>query len=206
MLRIPLPKLRELGEALRAVFTGPFTTKFPKKVDSVHPNFRGVLKIHEEKCIGCGACVQVCPTNAREMIVDKEKGVMRTIHHAERCIYCGQCVASCPVDAIYHTNEFDLAETERSENWQTEVDKELVYCEMCGRPFATKAQLLWIAHKVGDLVNANPTLLLILYQDIGTAPPTDAGKGKEFPYRSGTMRILCPECRRKVYLHEEWGY
>jgi hypothetical protein len=33
-----------------------------------------------------------------------------------------------------------------------------------------------------------------------------SGKGEEMPYRSGLMRVLCPECRRKVYLHEEWGY
>ncbi|UCG43649.1 MAG: hypothetical protein JSU73_03260 [candidate division WOR-3 bacterium] len=32
------------------------------------------------------------------------------------------------------------------------------------------------------------------------------GRGEEMPYRSGLMRVLCPECRRKVYLHEEWGY
>ena len=205
-MRIPLPKLRELAEALRAVFTGPFTTKFPKEVDSVHPNFRGVLKVYEDKCICCGACSQVCPTNARELLVDREKGVMRSIHHAERCIYCGQCVLYCPTEALYHSTEFDLSSTERSKAWQTEVEKELAYCEMCGEPFATKAQLLHIAHKVGDLVSANPTLFLTHYQSLGIAPPTVPGKGEEMPYRSGTMRILCPECRRKVYLHEEWGY
>jgi hydrogenase-4 component H len=205
-MRIPLPKLRELAEALRAVFGGPFTTKFPKKVDSVDPNFRGMLEFIEDKCMCCGACSQVCPTNARELIVDREKGVMRNIHHAERCIYCGQCVLYCPTKALKHTTEFDAARTERSPDWETSIEKELAYCEDCGEPFAARQQLLWIAHRVGDLVSSNPTLFLTLYQDRGLAPPAPPGRGGEMPYRSGTMRILCPECRRKVYLHEEWGY
>jgi len=89
-------------------------------------------------------------------------------------------------------------------DWETSVEKELAYCEVCGEPFATKAHLLWIAHKVGDLANSNPTLLLSLYQELGTAEPRPRGDVQ--PYRSDTMRILCPECRRKTYLTEEWGY
>ena len=203
---IPLPKLRELAEALRALFTGPFTTKFPAKVDSVDRNFRGILEFRPERCICCGACVRVCPTNAREMFVDRERGVVRNIHHAEKCIYCGQCVLYCTVgDAIYHTQEFDLARTERSSDWCREVEKELAYCESCGEPFAAKEHLRWIAAKVGDLVSANPTLFLSQYEDLGLAGGGTRVPG-DAPYRAGTMRVLCPECRRRTYLSEQWGY
>ena len=205
-MRIPIPKLRELVEALRAVFGGPYTTKFPKKVDSVHPNFRGMLKFREDKCICCGACSNVCPTNAREIVVDRDKGVLRNVHHAERCIYCGQCVRYCTVgDAIYQSTEFDTARTERSEDWETSVEKKAAVCEVCGEPFAAKDHLVYLAHKVGDLASSNPTLFLSKYDSLGVAESPSPGTGVT-PYRSGTMRILCPECRRKAYLNEQWGY
>jgi hydrogenase-4 component H len=204
-VRIPLPKVRELVEAVRAVIKGPFTTKFPAKVDSVHPNFRGLLKFREEKCICCGACTRVCPPRAREIAVDREKGVFRNTHHAERCIYCGQCVLYCTTrEGIYHSQEFDTSRTERSADWETSIEKQAAFCEVCHEPFASQAHLLWIADKVGDLVNSNPTLFLSRYQALGTAEPRPRGDVQ--PYRSDTMRILCPECRRKTYLAEEWGY
>ncbi|MFO7639160.1 MAG: 4Fe-4S binding protein [bacterium] len=205
-MRIPLPKLRELGEAIRSLFSAPYTTKFPAAVDSVHPNFRGMLKFREDKCICCGACSNVCPTNAREIVVDREKGVLRNVHHAERCIYCGQCVRYCTVgDAIYQSTEFDTARTERSADWETAVEKEAACCELCGEPFAAVEHLVYLAHKVGDLAGANPSLFLAKYQALGVAAPAVPDSAAA-PYRSGTMRILCPECRRKVYLTEQWGY
>jgi len=205
-VKIPLPKLRELGEAIRSLFSPPFTSKFPAAVDAIHPNFRGMLKFREEKCICCGACANVCPTNAREIVVDRERGVLRNIHHAERCIYCGQCVRYCTVgDAIYQSTEFDTARTERSEDWETAVEKPAALCEMCGASFASTEHLVYLAHKVGDLVSANPSLFIAKYETLGVSAPPGPDVGIE-PYRSGTMRILCPECRRRVYLAEQWGH
>lgn len=203
---IPLPKLRELAEAVRALLTGPFTTEFPKKVDSVDPNFRGALRFRPERCICCGACTRVCPARAREIVFDPAKGVIRNTHHAERCIYCGQCVLYCTTrEGVYHTTEFDLSRTERSADWETSVEQPAAYCEMCGEPFASEAHLRWIGEKVGDLINANPTLFLFRYRELGLASPPEP-RGEVSPYRSDTMRVLCPECRRKVSVTEEWGY
>lgn len=205
-MRIPLPKFRELVEAVRAVVKGPFTTEFPAKIDSVDPNFRGIIRFRPEKCVCCGACVQVCPTNAREMLIDRERMVFRNIHHAERCIYCGQCVLYCPVgDAIHHTPEFDLARTERSADWETVVEQPAACCELCGEPFAAKPHLLHVARRVGDLVSANPTLFLSSYEELGLAVPQPPIAGRS-PYRSDTMRVLCPACRRRAYVTEQWGY
>ena len=59
-----LPKIRELIEAIKALIKGPYTSKFPKVPHTPHPNFRGQPKYDEKKCVGCLACVEVCPVEA----------------------------------------------------------------------------------------------------------------------------------------------
>ena len=58
-------------------------------------------EVNEDKCIGCGACVSVCPAspNVYEM-KDTPKGKKSIVKHRDACIDCGACVASCPVEAI----------------------------------------------------------------------------------------------------------
>ena len=57
-----LPKLRELKEAVTAVFSPRFTTRFPAVPCKVPEKYRGKPEFDLETCIGCGACVNVCPT------------------------------------------------------------------------------------------------------------------------------------------------
>jgi len=51
--------------------------------------------IDENKCTGCGGCVEKCPAEAISLndngiaVVDKDK-----------CTGCGKCTKSCPVEAI----------------------------------------------------------------------------------------------------------
>ena len=56
---------------------------------------RNIVKIDEEKCNGCGRCVNSCAEGAIQMIDGKAKLVSE--------IYCdglGACLDCCPVDAI----------------------------------------------------------------------------------------------------------
>ncbi|NLB27575.1 MAG: 4Fe-4S binding protein [Clostridiaceae bacterium] len=50
--------------------------------------------IDGEECISCGACAEVCPTEAIS------EGEEFYIIDAELCIDCGACVEVCPVDCI----------------------------------------------------------------------------------------------------------
>lgn len=47
------------------------------------------IRIIEERCTGCGKCLEVCPVNC--ISLEKEKGVI----DLPRCIYCGECVGAC---------------------------------------------------------------------------------------------------------------
>lgn len=198
------PKLRELGEAIRAIVLGPYTSKFPFKPSPAAPRFRGKIEFDAEKCVLCGACVEVCPANAREQRDDLTRGVRREIYHPERCIYCGQCVAYCTTkEGIEHTQEYDLAQITR-DGYEESIEDELICCERCGEVITTRKHLLWIARRVGELAYANPNLFLVLAQEYGEESiPKSADTP---PYRSEHLRYLCPACRRSVYLHEIWGY
>lgn len=48
----------------------------------------------EEDCMGCGACVSVCPVDAIELKGDKY-GVYRAKIKQEKCISCGKCLKVC---------------------------------------------------------------------------------------------------------------
>lgn len=48
-------------------------------------------------CIGCGTCVQSCPTDVIRMDPDTGKAVIR---YVADCQICHLCRMYCPVDAI----------------------------------------------------------------------------------------------------------
>jgi len=51
------------------------------------------VKIDKEKCVGCEACVDVCPVSAIKM--KDGKAVV-----GDECVDCGACVSQCPTGAI----------------------------------------------------------------------------------------------------------
>jgi electron transport complex protein RnfB len=63
--------------------------------ENAGPKPKMVAFIDENTCIGCTACIKVCPVDA---IVGSSK-LMHTIL-IDRCTGCELCVPACPVDCI----------------------------------------------------------------------------------------------------------
>jgi L-aspartate semialdehyde sulfurtransferase ferredoxin len=54
------------------------------------------IRRDEEKCLQCGACTAVCPTNALYI----KRPEMTVIFDMEKCSACELCVAACPAKAM----------------------------------------------------------------------------------------------------------
>lgn len=62
------------------------------------------IEIHEDSCIGCGACVRDCVCGNLAV----EDGTVKDLQN--RCILCGHCEAVCPVHAIELAGFEDIVE------------------------------------------------------------------------------------------------
>lgn len=74
---------------------------------------KNTLELYQDKCIGCGMCVNVCPHAVFTMSERKVGGMgpglglglitsksVATLARKEACMECGACQMNCPVDAI----------------------------------------------------------------------------------------------------------
>ena len=199
-----LPKIRELGEAIKALIKGPYTSKFPKVPHKPHPNFRGQPKFDAEKCVGCLACEEVCPVEAiahKDIINHKEGSKRIMIHYTDTCIFCGQCEAACIAEheGIKLSNDWELSFFDRKNESYEMIEKELQLCEICGQPIACKDHLKWIAQNLGELTYSNPTLYLTRLRSLGIIDENIISTLKD-KGRSDRVKILCARCRRQTTL------
>ncbi|MHC5061637.1 MAG: 4Fe-4S dicluster domain-containing protein [Planctomycetota bacterium] len=199
---IPKPKLRELKEAVIAVFSPRFTTRFPDEPCVVPERYRGKPEFDDETCVGCGACANVCPTNALTQVDDLEadQPSRKITFRYDTCIYCGNCSNNCTTeDGINLSNEWDLATLDRSQTSETK-EYELQLCEKCGQLIGTKKHLVWLCEKLGPLAYTNPSLLIAKSNELAAnsealphaSPTAEAAQPSDF------MKILCPKCKCEV--------
>jgi len=200
------PKLRELKEAVKAIIKGPYTTKFPFAPHEPPKKFRGKPVPDDEWCVGCGACVEVCPSGAIELIEEPTNATRRIIWHYDDCIFCGQCEAICITEkGVRLSSEYDLAVFERKTLF-SEQKKELLICERCGQIIGTKKHLLWLAKKLGPLAYSNFPLILTAQRELEIAKEIPLKPLPAEPVtRSDIFRILCPKCRRQSLLFDQYG-
>ena len=63
-----------------------------------------LIKVSDEKCIGCGTCSEICPTDAITMIEseNKKEGTLGRKPQIDygRCCFCGFCVDVCTTGSL----------------------------------------------------------------------------------------------------------
>jgi formate hydrogenlyase subunit 6/NADH:ubiquinone oxidoreductase subunit I len=197
-----LPKLRELKEAVVAVVSPRFTTKFPAKPCIVPEKYRGKPEFDPETCIGCGACVNVCPTpNCLTMVDDLESDPPKRIitHRPYACIFCGNCHDNCTTETgINMSNQWDLANVDKESTIENH-EYELQLCEKCGALIGTKKHLRWLYEKLGPLAYTNPSLLITQSRELITQQQRSQQTESDPEVKtSDFMQILCPKCKCKL--------
>jgi len=56
--------------------------------------------VDQDKCLGCGNCVEICPSEVYQMEEDKSNPI-----YPEECIECWACVNQCPAESIQLTDD-----------------------------------------------------------------------------------------------------
>ncbi|MFH1022743.1 MAG: 4Fe-4S dicluster domain-containing protein [Planctomycetota bacterium] len=202
-MRLPaLFQFRVLKLALTSLFSKAYTDPFPKGDYAPIPQYRGRPRYQGDGCIGCGACAEVCPSDAIDLVddlSDRARPVRRLTHHLDVCLQCGQCQKYCTTEkGIRLTNEWDYVGFSRGD-FEEKIQKDLLLCEVCGKVIAPVDQIRWLANRLGALSYGNPTLLLASHRDMAVVDKGFDGNS-EYPVRGRRVNIQCPHCRRKTAL------
>lgn len=99
--------------------TREVTEQYPDPIssrtaDDLPSRSRGFLINHIDKCIGCKACEQICPTQCirveAEPMVDETKSWVSVFDiNFSKCIFCGLCVDVCQPGSLVHTKRYEGA-------------------------------------------------------------------------------------------------
>ncbi|MEM2341379.1 MAG: 4Fe-4S binding protein [Candidatus Bathyarchaeia archaeon] len=141
---------------------------------SAPEGFRGRHEFDREKCIGCGACAQVCTADAIDVIDGPDKRIVRVNYG--HCSFCAVCQDECPTQAIKLTREYHLL----TNNRQTTIvsnEVNLLNCSICGGAFFPEKQIDWSLKRI---VEERVPMYKKFQEDI-----------------LGAMKI-CPRCRKEI--------
>ena len=107
-----------------------------------------------DDCTLCGFCAQVCPTRALKVLEDRQQTIL-ALDPAE-CIHCGKCEKICGTKAIalignesQNTKHATLRSIPVGRNTILRHSP-LAYCQKCGRPIVSQAELDYIVSQIGD--------------------------------------------------------
>lgn len=116
-----LPLVKGLLLTLRRFFNlgAVVTLQYPDERPNLAPRFRGLPELQvgkdgRERCIACGLCAKVCPSQCIYIEGASDETTNRRYPKiyeldAFRCIFCGFCEEACPVRAVMLRDTFELS-------------------------------------------------------------------------------------------------
>jgi NADH-quinone oxidoreductase subunit I len=80
------------------------------------PGFKGRHILYLDKCTGCQLCAIACDgvavaiemQHVQKSKPQNKKDIWPAVDYG-RCVFCGLCVDACPFDALFMTNDYELA-------------------------------------------------------------------------------------------------
>jgi NADH-quinone oxidoreductase subunit I len=114
--------LKGLRITARHTFSRPETELYPyerKKLPEASRIFLA-MKCDEEgnpACRACNACIVGCPDGVLKLVKDPDdpKRPVEFVVDSGRCTFCGLCVEGCPFSALYFTQDFERATSDRDD-------------------------------------------------------------------------------------------
>ena len=127
--------ISELKEAIVCLQAGQVTLNYPFEPHPPEENFRGKPVVDVERCIGCGACANICPPR---LIILKDMDSYRQVtFELGRCTYCANCRDVCPVQAIIMSPQSETS-TPSMDDLLISLKLKLVKCWSCGDAVTTQ--------------------------------------------------------------------
>lgn len=160
---------------------------------------RKIIKIHEEKCNGCGLCVNACHEGALELI--NGKAVLLSDSY---CDGLGDCLPECPVDAIEiierDAEEFDKKLVEQRMK-ERKVEAEPLPCGCPGH------QAKEIKHfKPANKIAAAEKVEVELSSELRQWPVQIKLVSPNAPYFNGSHILVAADCTAFAYanIHQDF--
>ncbi|WP_455464861.1 4Fe-4S dicluster domain-containing protein [Candidatus Hodarchaeum mangrovi] len=171
-----MPNIKTVVEVFKA-FINPITTKFPVgSPDHLPEGFKGKIQLNQDTCIGCGACLQVCPSFAYSHILEETK--KQIFYDPGFCIFCEECVKICPTESLALSQIYDMSSPANSNTSELLIELDMQICTECQDPFTTVKHLNWIQQNLEEASIIDEARKAIILNEFAIA------------------RIICPKCRK----------
>ena len=149
---------------------------------------RKIIKIDEEKCNGCGACVGACHEGAIELVDGKAK-----LTREDYCDGLGDCLPNCPTGAITFEEREAPAYNEAAviTDKQKKMKEQGKTLQPAGCP---GMQMRQMAHRESDSVAATP-----MTSQLGQWPCQIKLVPVNAPYFNGARLLIAADCTAYAY-------